>query len=219
MAAIFDMDGLLLDTEPLWGISMLKVANHYQVPVKHDFFKATTGLRIYEVTAFWKEKFDWPSKATSRQVAEDIIDDIIDLSKREAKVMPGVKQTLEMLLSHNILLGVATSSPYRMMHELIQHFDIAHYFHYMASAQNTPFGKPHPDVYLYCAAALSTKSWHCTAFEDSTNGIIAAKAARMKVVAVPELRKLRDKEMGIADLVLPSLAEFTMADWKKLQET
>ena len=57
MAAIFDMDGLLLDTEPLWGVSMLKVAEQYQVPVGPDFFKYTTGLRIYEVTEFWKEKF------------------------------------------------------------------------------------------------------------------------------------------------------------------
>jgi mannitol-1-/sugar-/sorbitol-6-/2-deoxyglucose-6-phosphatase len=82
MAAIFDMDGLLLDTEPLWGESMLQVATHYQVPIGPEFFKHTTGLRIYEVTEFWKEKFPWPGNATAQQLAEDVLEDIIARSER-----------------------------------------------------------------------------------------------------------------------------------------
>lgn len=217
MAAIFDMDGLLLDTEPLWGISMLKIATHYQVPIRSDFFKYTTGLRIYEVTEFWKEKFGWPGGATPRQMAEDILDDIIALSKKEGSVLPGVITTLEYLKQKGISLGVATSSPTRMMNTLISHFNISHYFNHLSSAETTQYGKPHPEVYLQCAAALNTKSWHCIAFEDSLNGVIAAKAARMKVVAVPEAGKFSDTKFGIADQVIPSLEHFNPTLWSSLQ--
>src|SRR5690554_8125974 len=103
-AAIFDMDGLLLDTEPLWGISMQKIAAHHQIPIKKEYFRYTTGLRIYEVTAFWKAQFPWPKNLDSRQVADDILDDIIHLSKQKAKVMDGVLETLEFLKTNKVPL-------------------------------------------------------------------------------------------------------------------
>jgi len=217
MAAIFDMDGLLLDTEPLWGESMLQVAIHYQVPIGPDFFKHTTGLRIYEVTAYWQEKFPWPGEATSQQLAEDVLDDIIARSKAHGDVMPGALQLLQWLQSKGIKIGLATSSPTRMLQELISHFGLMDYFDVLTSADTALFGKPHPEVYLQCAHALNVAAWNCVALEDSVNGMISAKAARMKVVVVPEEARYDDPKFGLADVKLHSLEDFNENVWNSLQ--
>ena len=217
MAAIFDMDGLLLDTEPLWGESMLQVATHYQVPIGPDFFNHTTGLRIYEVTDYWQEKFPWPGNATSQQLAEDILDDIIARSKSHGGIMPGALELLQWLQSKDIKIGLATSSPTRMLQELISHFGLNDYFNVLTSADTALFGKPHPEVYLQCAHALNVAAWNCVAMEDSVNGMISAKAARMKVVVVPEEARLNDPKFGLADVKLRSLAEFDEMVWNSLQ--
>lgn len=218
MAAIFDMDGLLLDTEPLWGISMLKVAEHYQVPIGPHFFKHTTGLRIYEVTEYWKEKFPWPGTASAQQLAEDILDDIIALAKKEGGIMPGAAECLQWLQSRSIKTGLATSSPTRMLNELIDHYHLRPYFEALISADTAIFGKPHPEVYMQCAHALNVAAWNCVALEDSVNGMIAAKAARMKVIVVPEEARFEDPRFGLADTKLHSLKEFTATTWEQLQD-
>ena len=216
MAAIFDMDGLLLDTEPLWGESMLQVATHYQVPIGADFFKHTTGLRIYEVTEFWKEKFPWPGEASSNQLAEDVLDDIIARSKLHGRIMPGALELLQWLQSKDIKAGLATSSPTRMLQALISHFELNEYFHTLTSADTALFGKPHPEVYLQCAHALAVNPWNCVALEDSVNGMISAKAARMKVVVVPEEARYNDPKFGLADVKLHSLEDMNERIWNSL---
>ncbi|RYG47791.1 MAG: hexitol phosphatase HxpB [Chitinophagaceae bacterium] len=216
MAAIFDMDGLLLDTEPLWGVSMLKVARHYQVPIGADFFKHTTGLRIYEVTEYWQEKFTWPGNSTAQQLADDILDDIIELSKSDGGVMPGAEATLQWLQANKIPIGLATSSPTRMLNALINHFHLTDYFDVLTSADTALFGKPHPEVYLQCAHALNLAPWNCVALEDSVNGMISAKAARMKAIVVPEEAAYDNPKFGLADVKLHSLEEFNASVWEKL---
>lgn len=215
-AAIFDMDGLLLDTEPLWGESMLKVAGKHQVNIRSDFFKHTTGLRINEVTAFWKEKFGWMSDISSDGMAQEIVEDIVALSIAKSRVMPGIVALLEQLKQQQIPLGVATSSPQYMMDTLLKHFGIYHYFEYCASAEHETFGKPHPAVYLKCAERLGAPSWDCIAFEDSVNGMVSAKAARMKVVAVPDGHNVNNPKFAIADLVLDNLERMEVGDLLKL---
>jgi len=216
MAAIFDMDGLLLDTEPLWGQSMQEVAAFYQIPVTYADFKHTTGLRIFEVTAFWAERFPWPGNASAMQVAEDILDNIIARSKQYGRVMPGAETSLLWMRAAGIKTGLATSSPMRMLNALIDHFGLRSYFDALISADSALFGKPHPEVFLQCAHALNKPSHHCIGLEDSVNGMVAAKAARMKVIVVPEAEKFTDKRFGLADLKLNSLVELTKEKWEHL---
>lgn len=215
-AAIFDMDGLLLDTEPLWGRCMLEVAKSHRINVSMPQLRYTTGLRIYEVTAFWKDQFEWGTSASADTVADEILDAIIAASKQEARVMTGVTDCLEWMQKEEIKLGLATSSPARMMNDLVQHFGLTNYFNVLTSADTALYGKPHPEVYLQCAHALNTPSYNCIAIEDSVNGMIAAKAARMKVVVVPDQLKYNDKRFGLADLKLNSLAHFTKQEWDHL---
>ncbi len=206
---LFDMDGLLLDTEPLWGESMLRVAQQHNIDITADKFKETTGLRIYEVTDYWSHKYPWEG-ASSEKVADDILDDIIALSKEKGRVMPGVVSSLELLKANNYKIGLASSSPARMIDELISHFDIKKYFDEITSADVVALGKPHPAVFLHAAKALNANPLECVVLEDSLNGLIAGKAARMKVIIVPDVLNFHKPQMEVADAKLTSLEEFDL---------
>lgn len=204
---IFDMDGLLLDTEPLWGECMLRVAIKNNINITPAQFKETTGLRIYEVTDHWAIYYPWTGNSATA-VANDILDEIIAASKLHATVLPGVEQTLQLLRSHQYKIGLASSSPQRMIDALIHHFDIAHYFDVVTSADVVDLGKPHPAVFLHCAQSLKSHPGNCLVLEDSVNGMIAGKAARMKVVVVPDKHHYNDVRFSLADGKLSSMTEF-----------
>jgi HAD superfamily hydrolase (TIGR01509 family) len=207
---IFDMDGLLLDTEPLWGECMLRVANKNNINITPAQFKETTGLRIYEVTDHWAIHYPWSGKS-AKAVADEILDEIIAASKLHATVLPGVEKTLQLLRSHQFKIGLASSSPQRMIDELIQHFDILHYFDVVTSADVVDLGKPHPAVFLHCADTLDSHPGKCLVLEDSVNGMIAGKAARMKVIVVPDQHHYHDVRFSLADGKLSSMKDFELA--------
>lgn len=206
---LFDMDGLLLDTEPLWGESMLRVAEKHNIPITAQKFKETTGLRIYEVTDYWAIKYPWQG-STPVEVADEILDDIIATSKEKGSVLRGVKKALELLKEHNYKIGLASSSPARMIDELVTHFGIKQYFEVITSADVAELGKPHPAVFLDCAAALGSSPLQCAVLEDSVNGMIAGKAARMKVIVVPDAIHFDDPRFALADAKLSSMEDFDL---------
>ena len=206
---LYDMDGLLLDTEPLWGVSMLRVAKKHKIPITLERFKDTTGLRIYEVTDHWALHYPWEGK-TAREVADEILDDIIASSKQSATVLKGVEHSLKLLKKHNYKVGLASSSPKHMIDALVDHFGLTKYFDCITSADAVDYGKPHPAVFLHCAASLGSKFNECVVLEDSVNGMIAGKAARMKVIVVPDELHFDDPRFSLADRKLKSMEDFDM---------
>lgn len=207
---LFDMDGLLLDTEPLWGECMLQVAQRHGIPITWSQFKETTGLRIYEVTDHWAIHYPWQG-SSPQEVAEEILDEIIAASKLRASALKGVERSLELLRDNKYKIGLASSSPMRMIMELVEHFQLTHYFDCITSADAVALGKPHPAVFLHCAAELGSKANQCLVFEDSVNGMIAAKAARMKVIVVPDEHNFNNPGYSLADRKLKSLEEFELS--------
>ena len=206
---LFDMDGLLLDTEPLWGESMLRIAQKHNIPITRKRFNETTGLRIYEVTDHWAIHYPWEGK-TSKEVADEILDDIIATSKDKGSVLKGVEQALKLLKKHHFKIGLASSSPKHMIDALVAHFDLTKYFDVITSADIVELGKPHPAVFIHCAASLGSKPNECLVLEDSVNGMIAGKAARMKVIVVPDELHFDDPRFSLADAKLKSLEDFDL---------
>lgn len=204
---LYDMDGLLLDTEPLWGVSMLRVAEKHGIPLTKDRFKETTGLRIYEVTDYWAIKYPWQG-STPLAVADEILNDIIETSKLHGSVLPGIEKSLQDLKAGGYKVGLASSSPLRMITALVEHFGIASYFDCITSADAVELGKPHPAVFLHCASELGSHPLQCAVLEDSLNGVIAGKAARMKVIAVPDELHFDDPRFTLADAKLRSMEDF-----------
>lgn len=206
---LYDMDGLLLDTEPLWGESMLRVASRHKIPITRERFKETTGLRIFEVTKHWALHYPWQGRSAD-EVANEIIEDIIDSSKQHAAVLSGVEQSLQLLRANNYKIGLASSSAKRMIDELVDHFHLRHYFDVITSADAVELGKPHPAVFLHCAAELGAQPHECLVLEDSVNGMIAGKAARMKVIVVPDELHFDDPRFALADMKLKSLEQLDL---------
>lgn len=212
---LFDMDGVLLDTEPLWGKCMLQVAEQHNIPITKDKFKETTGLRIYEVTDYWSQKYPWEG-SSSQQVADEILEEIIECAKVEGRVLPGVVESLELLKQNDYRIGLASSSPMRMIDALISHYDIKKYFDTVTSADTVELGKPHPGVFLQSAQELEVNPLQCVVIEDSINGMVAAKAARMKVIMVPDVLNFHKPQMELAEAKLTSLKDFDLPLLKSL---
>ena len=208
---IFDMDGLLLDTEPLWGVSMWKVATAHGIPISREYFKETTGLQIHEVTEHWSRRFPWKGSPAS-EVADAILVDIIARGKAEGRLLPGVASLLQLLKENGFKIGLASSSPLQMITELVGHFGILGQFDVVCSAEEVKYGKPHPAVFLHCAAQLGSEPHQCLVLEDSVNGVIAGKAARMRVVAVPDALHYDDPRFSIADAKFQTLENISLAD-------
>jgi sugar-phosphatase len=124
--------------------------------------------------------------------------------------MEGVVDSLEMLQNNGFKLGMASSSPAIMIDALLQHFDLTKYFNVITSADVVALGKPHPAVFLHCANELNARPNECLVLEDSINGIIAGKAARMKVITIPDKAHRHQPQFTIANAMLHSLKELNV---------
>lgn len=204
---IFDMDGLLVNSEPLWALAMKEVFATVGVEISAELARKTTGLRTIEVVSFWQNYFKWDSKSTE-QVSEEIVDLVTYKIINEGHAMDGLHFILDFFKGKDFKIGLASSSPLSLITSVLQHLQIKDCFNAITSAEFEPYGKPHPAVYLACAQELNSQPLQCVAFEDSINGMVAAKAARMKVVAVPEAHNKSDKRFELADLRLSTLADF-----------
>jgi sugar-phosphatase len=122
--------------------------------------------------------------------------------------MPGVPHIFDFFASKQFKIGLATSSPPSLIDLVVQMTGIESYLSATASAEYLPYGKPHPQVYLNCAESMNSHPIECICFEDSFNGLIAAKAARMKCVVIPHHSLNKDARWGAADLKLSSLQNF-----------
>ncbi|RTL51052.1 MAG: hexitol phosphatase HxpB [Sphingobacteriales bacterium] len=204
---IFDMDGLLIDSEPLWKEAADEVFLHYNIQLTETEYHTTTGLRTNEFVATWFSKFKIPD--TEIGIAETKILEVVSYKIAEkGEIMPGVGYIFEFFQSHHFKIGLASSSPQFIIDQVIQQINIAPYLMATASAGNLKYGKPHPEVYLNCASALNSVPTECLCFEDSFNGMIAAKAARMKCVVIPMYHQQKEERWSAADLKLSSLQNF-----------
>jgi sugar-phosphatase len=210
-AVIFDMDGLLLDSEDFWQQAEYEMFSSLGVPLQPADTAQTLGWRCDYVVQHWYAKFAWQGP-TPAEVGDAIIDKVIQLIIQHGKLMPGAREALMLSQTLGLPTALATSSNHRMMLATLKHFDLLPFFQATCSAEFLPLAKPHPQVYLNAAAALGVAPQHCVALEDSVTWIIAAKAARMRCIAVPEHSNFQDARYGIADLKLPSLLQLTAAD-------
>lgn len=212
LAAIFDMDGLLINSEPLWDRAELDVLASVGVDItrRHEL-PDTLGLRIDMVVDLWFAQQPWngPSR---QEVTERIIRRAITLVEETRPLLPGVKEAVALCKEQGLLVGLASASPLHMLEKVLTMFDLRDSFDALASAEKLPYSKPHPQVYLDCAAKLGVDPLTCVALEDSVNGMVASKAARMRSIVVPAKEDQHDPRFALANVKLTSLAELTAAD-------
>lgn len=204
---IFDIDGLLIDSEPLWNEAAAEVFSQYGIHLTEEQYKTTTGLRTKEFVYWWFSQFNI-GHAELANAEKQIVESVLDKIERKGTIMAGVPYIFDFFARKSFRIGLATSSPPTLIDLVVKMTGIGHYLHATASAEDLPYGKPHPQVYLNCAEQLQSAPLQCICFEDSFNGLIAAKSARMKCVIVPHTSQAKEEKWGAADLKLSSLQNF-----------
>ncbi len=204
---IFDMDGLLIDSEPLWQEAGMEVMGRFNVKLTTDQYHTSTGLRTNEWIRHWFTHFGINAVYAS-EAETAIINKAIEKIAARAMPMPGVQHILHFFKERKFKIGIASSSPLELISVVVDKLQIGSYINTRTSAEHLPYGKPHPQVFLDCAAALNTSPVDCICFEDSFNGMIAAKAARMKCVVVPDRHQHQHNKWSAADLKISSLQNF-----------
>lgn len=206
---IFDMDGLLIDSEPLWSEAATEVFAFYGKKMSMADFALTTGLRTSEFVSWWLRDYKFDDTELEK-AAEKIVELVIKKIRLQGKAMQGLEYILDFFQQRRYKIGLATSSPMSVADTVINLLGIEKYIQVKISAEKMEYGKPHPQVYLDCAKALQSSPLECICFEDSVNGMIAVKAARMKCVVVPIYGQQKDEKWSIADLKISSLKNFSL---------
>lgn len=204
---IFDMDGLLIDSEPLWGEAAHEIFGRYNFQLTKTQYATTTGMRTKEFVEWWFNHYKIDAKHNA-EAETAILQNVVDKVAVKGKPLPGVEHIFNFFIERNFKIGLATSSGKPLIDVVVDKLGIRNYLQSIESAADLPYGKPHPQVYLNCAAALNSHPTQCICFEDSFNGLIAAKAARMKCVVVPAPHDSKNEKFNAADLKISSLSNF-----------
>jgi sugar-phosphatase len=200
-AAIFDLDGLLVDSEPLWRRAEIEHFASVGLHLTDAECEETTGLRIDEVVAVRHRQKPWNEPSVDVITAR-IVERMIELVAAYAPAKAGGAHAVDLCARSGLRIAVASSSPLRLIEAALMGLGLRDRFELVVSAEREPYGKPHPGVFLRAAEQLGVAPVSCIVFEDSLHGLVAAKAARMACIAVPERP---DARFALADLVLPSL--------------
>jgi mannitol-1-/sugar-/sorbitol-6-/2-deoxyglucose-6-phosphatase len=207
-AVIFDMDGLLIDSEPLWQEAEINVFGKIGVHLTREECMQTMGYKISEVVPYWYKRKPWENKSFEELEAE-IFEEAIRLIIEKGEPMKGVNYILDFFRDRKIRIGLASTSPIRIIKTVLSKLNISHYFEVLHSAEFEEYGKPHPAVFINAAKKLGLEAHSCLVFEDSFNGLIAAKSARMNTIAIPDKHYHHLTKFDIADYKLNNLTEFT----------
>jgi len=216
-AVIFDMDGLLIDSEPFWVKSEMEVYASLGVILTTEMCRSTFGMRIGDVTRYWHNKFKWDTNLNPlEQVERRIINKVIGLINETGVLFEGVMYILDFFRKKNLPLALASSSHQIVIDTVLDKFNIRGYFKVIRSGEFEERGKPNPAIYLNTAKDLNIEPSNCIAFEDSLSGLNSAAAAGMKTVAVPDKDNFNDSRFDIADLKLKSLCDFSESSFELL---
>jgi len=201
------MDGLLVDSEPFWRRVETDVFDALGVDIRPLIAGgATMGMRVDEVVGYFRELLDW-GEPGDPELVRRIADGVVAAVWSEGALMPGALDALDYMAERGLTLALASGSTHPVIEAVLDRFDLRPRFAAVCSADDDTLGKPHPALFLRTAATIGAGALECVVLEDAVNGCIAAKAARMRVVAVPDPEHFADARFAIADAKLASLLE------------
>src|SRR5487761_91848 len=206
-AVIFDLDGVLIDSEPVWEQVRRQVVAEHGGHWAADAQQRMMGMSTGEWARYLSE--DLGAGLPPDAVAALVIDRMAARYAERLPLMPGAAEAVRRLAA-SWPLGLASASPPSLIDAVLDAASLRQSFVTVLSAEDVPHGKPAPDIYLAAAERLGLRPERCVAVEDSTNGLRSAAAAGLRVIAVPHLRYPPDPAaLELAALVLPGLAALT----------
>lgn len=216
-AVIFDMDGVLINSEPYWQRTEKAIFAELGIDLTPELLEQTRGLRTEEMVKHWSSRF--PLKSLKpEEVMKRYDERMVEIMHTEVQMMEGAEEAIRFFHKKELPVALASCSTHAHIDAVLDRFGLRNYFDLVVSAADNMQGKPHPEVYLKTASLLDLDPSLCLAIEDSFFGVIAARAARMKVVALPDPSEYDHPHYGAADLKIRSLQELNEETFKKLQK-
>jgi sugar-phosphatase len=199
----------LVDSEPYWKIAEKICFGKLGLTLTDELLRQVMGFRLNEVVEHWYNYQPWGEK-NFEAVEADVLETVKQLIADNANALPSVVDTLKLCKDNGYKIALASSSAMSLINVVVDKLNIRQYFDLLVSAENEPYGKPHPSVFLTTANQLNVLPTECLVFEDSVNGMVAAKAARMKCIVVPEAEKQNEQYWYLANYQLKTLEDFKL---------
>jgi HAD superfamily hydrolase (TIGR01509 family) len=205
-AVIFDLDGVLADSEPWWNEIDKKLLAGYGVTYRGEYHQNVLGVSYELAVEFYKKAFGL--SVSTQEMMRRRAEIAVDFFANRVGLFCSAKEVLQKLRRLNLRLAVATSSMSASARPFLDRHNLTALFDVIVTGDEIQRGKPHPDIYLRAAEKLGVAAAACLVIEDALAGIAAAKAAEMRVAAIPDRRfvDLPEYEKE-ADYLLGSLAE------------
>lgn len=207
-AAIFDLDGTLVDSMWIWRGIDIEYLGRYNITIPDDLQSAIEGMSFSETAVYFKNRF------SLKDSIETIKDDWNTMAKEyyqtKVPIKPGADKFISYLKSKKIKLGIATSNSRELASTVLEALHIKDYFDDIITSCEVKAGKPSPYIYIQSAKNIQTEPKDCLVFEDVPMGIIAGKRAGMKVCAVEDEFSANMKKEKI------SLSDYYIDDYHQL---
>jgi HAD superfamily hydrolase (TIGR01509 family) len=203
---IFDLDGVLADSEPWWNQIDAKLLSESGVAYHGEYHANVLGLSYRLAVEFYKKAFGL--SASIEELMRRRGEIAMEFFAKRVGLFPSAKATLEELRRMTLRLAVATSSVSASARPFLERHALTNFFEFIVTGDEIERGKPYPDIYLRTAEKLGVSADPCLVVEDALSGIAAAKAAKMRVAAIPDRRFVDVREYATkADYVLSSLSD------------
>lgn len=212
---IFDMDGVLVNSEPLHHEVSLVQFKDLNIEVTDDIFATFTGNSNKMIYQKLKDRFELPHKIEELILAKNkLFIEAFD-KKEDLKLMPGVKDLIIDLYKNGVQLIVASSSEMEIIDKVFERFDLDQYFTHKVSGNDFPESKPNPAIFLKAASYSKAPIEECVIIEDSTNGIKAAKAAAIFCIAYKS-EGVDSQDQSLADVIIYDYKDLSFEKMKNI---
>jgi HAD superfamily hydrolase (TIGR01509 family) len=206
-AVVFDLDGVLIDSEHVWDEARRELAVERGGRWHEQASRDMMGMSSHEWSRYMHDVIGLADPP--EEISTEVVQRLDEIYRRELPLIEGAVEAVQPLAAR-WPLGLASSSNRELIDLVLEFSGLAEYFRVTVSSEEVPRGKPAPDVYLEAARRLEVAPERCAAIEDSENGIKSAKAAGMRVLALPNPRfPPAEDVLALADDVLGSLGELT----------
>ena len=205
-AVVFDLDGVLLESEQVWDEVREQLTSERGGRWHEKAQREMMGMSSIEWSRYMHDTLGLPEPP--EEISAEVVRRLQDRYRRQLPLLHGAREAVERLAAR-WPLGLASSSNRELIDLVLDVSGLARFFRVTVSSEEVPRGKPAPDVYLEAARRLDVAPESCTAVEDSSNGIRSAKAAGMRCVAVPNRHYPPGDAVAEADAVVGSLEELT----------
>lgn len=215
---IFDMDGVIVDTEPVHHFAYQQHFKELQIEVSDTMYASFTGNSTRNVFQKLKETFALHHDVEDLVLRKrHLFNEAFD-TKPDLELLPGVLELMQDLHQNNIQLIVASSASKSTINRVFNRFDLNQYFSHKVSGEDFPKSKPHPAIFLHAASLSQSPKENCVIIEDSTNGILAANLADIFCIGYHSINS-KQQDLSLANHVIRDFKEINAAILQTIQSS